>query len=162
MNNWKPDETDFAILNILQQQGRIDVTRIAKRVNKTPGPVHDRIFRLEEAGFIKGYVALLDRAKVGLPVLVVTMVKLEKQAGAQLHAFEQSVARLHQVQFCLQVSGKWDFMLLVAAKTPQDYYTFLMESICGQDNVEHSESFFVLKELKSFGPLVLEKEKIMA
>src|ERR1700744_2940285 len=111
MSTWKPDETDIKIMDILQRTGRIDVTRIAKRVNKTPHPIHDRIYRLEEEGYIKGYVALLDRAKIGRPVLVVTMVKLESQTKQLVDEFEQDVACLPEVQSCLLVTGNWNFLL---------------------------------------------------
>ena len=151
MSKGNLDDIDLKIMDILQRNGRIDVTRIARKVHKTPHPVHDRIFRLEEEGFIKGYIALLDRAKIGKPVLVVTMVKLEKQTTRLLNEFEKNTSAMSEVQCCLHVSGKWDFMLHVTAETPQGYYLFLMEKICGQDNVEHAESAFVLRECKSFG-----------
>ncbi|HEX3384412.1 MAG TPA: Lrp/AsnC ligand binding domain-containing protein, partial [Mucilaginibacter sp.] len=60
-----------------------------------------------------------------------------------------------EVQFCLHVSGGWDFFLHVTAVTPQDYYVFLMEHICGLPNVAHVESCFVMKESKAYGPLPL-------
>jgi Lrp/AsnC family leucine-responsive transcriptional regulator len=157
VSNWKPDELDRKIMDILQQNGRIDVTRIAKKVNKTPHPIHDRIFRLEEEGYIKGYVALLDRAKIGKPVLVVTMVKLESQTKALVDEFEQAVAVLPEVQSCLLVTGNWNFLLQVSAATPQEYSVFLMEKICAMRNVKYTESLFTLKECKANGPFMFEK-----
>jgi Lrp/AsnC family leucine-responsive transcriptional regulator len=86
---------------------------------------------------------------------VVTMVKLEKQTKTLLNEFEKTVSEMPEVQCCLHVSGKWDFMLHISAETPQDYYLFLMEKICGHENVEHAESAFVLRECKSFAPFGL-------
>jgi Lrp/AsnC family transcriptional regulator, leucine-responsive regulatory protein len=154
MTNGKLDEIDKKILEILQQKGRLDVTRIARLVNKSAPPVHERIHKLEEAGFITGYVALLDRVMVGKPVLVITMVKLEKQGTPLMESFEQTVTAMPEIQFCLQVSGKWDFMLHVTAATPQDYYILLMEKLCKLPNVDHVESSFVLREVKSFSPFL--------
>ena len=151
MSRGNLDETDIKIMSIMQDNARIDVTRIARRVNKTPHPIHDRIYRLEQDGYIKGYYTLLDRAKIGKPVLVITMVKLEKQTKKLLEEFERTANTMNEIQFCLHVSGKWDFILHITAETPQDYYLFLMEKICGQANVAHAESAFCLKECKSFG-----------
>jgi len=155
--SWKPDDLDRKIMDILQQHGRIDVTRIAKKLHKTPHPIHDRIYRLEEEGFIKGYVALLDRAKIGKPVLVVTMVKLESQTKELVEEFEQAMGILPEVQSCLLVTGNFNFLLQVSAATPQEYSVFLMEKICSMRNVKYTESLFTLRECKTNGPFVFEK-----
>lgn len=157
MTPWKPDDTDIKIMDILQRTGRIEVTRIAKKVNKTPHPIHDRIFRLEEEGYIKGYIALLDRAKIGRPVLVVTMVKLESQSKELVEEFEEAAGNMPEVQSCLLVTGNFNFLLHVSAATPQEYSVFLMEKICSMRNVKYTESLFTLKECKANGPFVFEK-----
>jgi len=155
MINGKPDLLDIQIMDELQRNGRIDVTRIAKKVSKTVHPIHDRIYRLEEEGYIKGYVAVLDRDKIGKPVLVVTMVKLESQTKELIDEFEQAVSLMPEVQACLLVTGNFNFLLQVSAATPQEYSVFLMEKICSRGNVKYTESLFTLKECKANGPFVL-------
>jgi Lrp/AsnC family leucine-responsive transcriptional regulator len=155
MINGHPDDIDIKILNLLQEDGRMDVARIARKVHKSPPPVHDRIHRLQQLGFIKGYTAIIDRGLAGKPVFVVAMVKLEKQTKALLAQFVASVKEMEEIQFCLQVSGKWDFMIHVAVATPDDYYKFLMERLCSNKNVSYVESSFVLQEHKAFAPLRL-------
>jgi|ERR1700761_5663583 len=155
MTHGRIDEIDQKILNVLQEDGRIDVVLLAKRVNLSRTPVHERIRKLQEAGFIRGIVALLDRTKVGKPVLVIVHVKLREQTMELLTAFEVSTMAMSEVQFVLHVSGGWDFILHITASTPQDYYLFLMERICGLPNVAHVESSFVMKECKNNGPFIL-------
>lgn len=152
----KLDETDYKILRILQENARIDVNKLCRLVNRTPSPVADRIARLQELGYIRRYFAVVDRALVGKPVLVIAMVTLEKQTKVLLEEFETLVIGFSQVQFVTHVSGKWDFILHVVAESPQHYYDFLMGTLCDLPNVAHVESSFVLKESKTFSPLELE------
>jgi Lrp/AsnC family leucine-responsive transcriptional regulator len=155
MINNQLDEIDKNILNALQKDARMHVRGIAAAVNLTPTPIHRRIRLMEEAGYIKGYVPILDRAKIGKPVLVTVMVKLESQTRRLLDEFENAVTQLPPVQSCLLVTGNWNFLLQVSAATPQEYNNFLMDGICSMENVKYTESLFTLKECKSFGSFVL-------
>jgi Lrp/AsnC family leucine-responsive transcriptional regulator len=155
MLNGHLDEIDLKILALLQENARLDVMEIVRQVNLTKTPVAKRVRKLKETGFIKAYVALLDREKIGQPVLVVTHVKLEKQTTTLLDDFEAAMLGMPEVQFCLHVSGGWNFILHVTAATPQAYFHFIMEKITGMDNVAHVESCFVMRECKSFAPFCL-------
>ena len=62
-------------------------------------------------GIIKGYIALVDRGMVGHPVLVVAYVRLDNQTTEQLEEFEQLANALYEIEFCLHVSGSWNFIL---------------------------------------------------
>ena len=155
MINGQLDDTDIKMLNHLQKDGRIDVSKLSLLVYKTETPIRQRLAKLQEAGYIKNYIAILDRSKIGKPVLVVTLVKLERQTKTLLNTFEETANQMDEVQFCLHLSGKWDFILHVTAETPQHYYDFLMSKLCDLPNVAHVESSFVLKESKSFSPFKL-------
>jgi len=153
MINGQLDDTDYKILKHLQQDARMDVNKLSRLVNRTPSPVAERIYKMQEAGYIQRYFAVVNRAMVGKPVLVIAMVTLEKQTKSLLQQFEELAIGLPQVQFVTHVSGKWDFILHVACETPQHYYDFLMGTLCDLPNVAHVESSFVLKEAKMFSPL---------
>ncbi|MDB5089722.1 MAG: AsnC family transcriptional regulator [Mucilaginibacter sp.] len=155
MINGQLDEIDLKILGLLQDNARMDIMEVVRRVNLTKTPVTKRIKKLRATGYIKSYVALLDREKIGQPVLVITHVKLDRQTTAQLDAFEAMAKDMPEVQFCLHVSGSWNFILHITAATPQAYFNFIMEKITGLDNVAHVESCFVMKECKSYGSFVL-------
>ena len=155
MINGQLDETDIKMLNLLQKDGRIDVSKLSVLVHKTESPIRQRLVKLQEAGYIKNYVAILDRSKIGKPVLVVTLVRLQRQTKTLLNTFEETAVAMDEVQSCLHLSGEWDFILHVTAETPQHYYDFLMNKLCDLPNVEHVESSFVLKESKSFSPFKL-------
>ena len=151
----KPDEIDLRILALLQKNGRIDIQQLSGMVNLSRTPVQARIDKLEDAGVIKGYTALLDREKAGCPTLVITHIKLEKQTTELLEEFERAVSGMQEIQFCLHVSGTWNFILHVTASSPQAYFKFLMEQISSINNVAHIDSCFVMKESKANGPIAL-------
>jgi len=149
------DPTDKKILNILQQEARISERALAARVFKAAPTVHERLEKLENQGYIKGYVALLDREKIGRPVLVVLMVRLKAQNTAMLAEFEELVREMPEVQSCLIVSGNWNFILQVTAATPQEYAVWLLEKINSCLNVGEVQSNFLLRETKNYGPFAL-------
>jgi len=149
MNGTKLDEIDHRILAILQQDGRIDVSKLSSLVHLTKTPTHERIRKLQEAGVIQHFTVRLDREKIGQPVLVVLMIKLKEQTTERLYAFEKHLSSLAQVMSCYIVSGDWNFIIQVTASTPQNYAIWLLEQVTTQDNVKEVQSNFLLRESKS-------------
>jgi Lrp/AsnC family leucine-responsive transcriptional regulator len=145
------DPTDIEILNILQQDARLDIKQIASRVHKSASPVHERIRKLQEQGVIKRYVAVLDREKIGMPLLAIAQVTLANQTKATYLHFEEQVNKFPEVQLCLQLSGNCDFILHVAVPDTRAYQDFLMNRLCSQPSVINVQSCFVLKEVKANG-----------
>ena len=85
------DATDTRILNVLQTRGRISNADLAEAVNLSASACHSRVQRLEEAGIIRDYVALLDPRKLGRPTVVFVEITLSGQADEVLDAFEREV-----------------------------------------------------------------------
>jgi DNA-binding Lrp family transcriptional regulator len=151
----KLDEIDHKILNAIQADARTSFSKIAALVNMTHTPVTERIRKLEEAGLITRYLAILDREKIGKPVLVILSLKVKPQNQKILKQFEEAMKLLPEVQQMWVVSGDWNFVLHVTAKAPQDYFIFLMEKISSLPYVGQTESAFVLRDSKPFTPYVL-------
>lgn len=151
MNAGKPDEIDFRILEYLQENARMQTNTLGSKVGLSISPVTTRIEKLEEAGFIRKYTAILDREKIGQAVLVILMVKLKEQNTERLLEFEGLVCGMPQVQSCLTVSGNWNFILQVTAETPQAYANWLMEKVNIHPNVGNVESAFLMREGKNYG-----------
>lgn len=154
----KLDDIDIRILHILQEDCSIDVARLAQLVNRTPNPVHERIRKLVDLGYIKKFTAVLDRVLIGQPVLVILMVELKEQNTGQMAEFEQLMCALPEVQSCLLVSGSWNFILQVTATTPQAYAVWLMENVTIHPNIGHVESAFLMREGKNYGSFHLEEK----
>lgn len=155
MANGKLDQFDLKILSILQEEARIDISKLARRVNLSTTPVGERVRKLQDGGFIKKYITVLDRQQVGLPVLAILMIKLRDPDTKLFEKFEQLITDLPEVQFALHVSGAWNFILHVTSKTPQAYHTWLMANITCHNFIAITESAFLLKDCKSYGTLKL-------
>lgn len=155
MANNKLDEIDHKILNVLQGDARMSFSKIAELISLTHTPVMERIRKMEESGVITHYFATLDREKIGKPVLVILSLKLKQPDKQALHEFEHEMDQLPEVQQVWVVSGDWNFVLHVSARSPHEYFVFLMEKISSLPYVGQTESAFVLRDSKAFTPYQL-------
>jgi Lrp/AsnC family leucine-responsive transcriptional regulator len=149
------DKTDIQILNLLQQDARMELAVIARQVAKSPSSVSERIRKLQEQGVILGYVAVVDGEKVGKPLLAVTHVSLSVHTKTALNAFRQQASAIAEVGMCLHVSGPCDFILHIAVSGTEAYYQLLMEKICCNPKVSHVDTCFVLMACKAGAPYAL-------
>lgn len=121
------DEIDRRILEALQRDGRISITDLAQMVELTPPTVQRRVKLLEEAGYIKGYTAILDPLKLDLPVTAFIFV--ETVAGCQLDELSQQLRALPSVQELHNLIGEWCFLLKVRTGSPQQLERILHHDI---------------------------------
>ena len=121
------DAIDRKILKELQDDGRITNVELARRVGISAPPCLRRARALEEAGYIKGYRALLDEKLLGYEVTVFAMVHLTSQAEADLKAFEEFVRAEPLVRECWMISGEIDFILKCVAPDLKTFQAFVAE-----------------------------------
>lgn len=142
------DAIDRRLLAALQQNGRLTATELAERVGITTSPCLRRLRRLEQSGVIRGYAALLDQEKVGLPISVFVSVKLERQREDALERFEQAMRLCPQVVECYLMTGPRDYLLRVVAKDLPAYERFLKDTLTRVEGVASIESSFALAQVK--------------
>lgn len=142
------DRIDRHILALLQQDGRLTMQEISDRVGLTPTPVLRRIRIMEEAGLIKGYVALVDQKRAGLPVSVFVSVRLERQREEELQKFSRAIADWPEVLECYLMTGRQDFLLRVVVASLEDYDQFLKSRLTRLEGVASIESSFALAQEK--------------
>src|SRR6266545_4810286 len=121
------DAIDWKILAELQDDGRMTNVELARRVGISAPPCLRRVRALEEAGFIKGYRALLDEKRLGYEVTVFAMVHLTSQAEPDLAAFEDFVRAQSLVRECWMLSGEIDFLLKCVAPDLAGFQQFVGE-----------------------------------
>jgi Lrp/AsnC family leucine-responsive transcriptional regulator len=142
------DEIDRKIIAALQADGRLSILALSEMAGLSPSPCARRVRLLEEAGVISGYVAVVDQAKVGLPISVFASIKLERQREEELDRFSQAVARWPEVVDCFLMTGQRDYLLRIVVKDLEAYERFLKDKLTRLDGVGSIESSFALGHVK--------------
>lgn len=151
------DRTDLRILELLQQEGRLTNQDLAERVSLSPSPCLRRLKRLEEAGVIRGYVALLDPDRIGLGLLAYVSVKLEKRGKMPMDDFRARVQGWPEVLACYAMTGEMDYLLRVHVEDLQHFSRFVMDQLLRQPGVVDVRSSFALERIKETTALPLTR-----
>jgi DNA-binding Lrp family transcriptional regulator len=144
-------------LKLLQQDAKLTNKEIAAKLNLTTTPVFERIKKLEREGYIDKYVALVDRKKVDLSMMVFCNVSLKEHATEFLNRFENDVQSLAEVVECYHIAGMFDYLLKVVVKDMDTYQDFVANKLAGLNNIRKVQSAFVMSEIKHSTQLYLGK-----
>lgn len=139
------DVTDKRILTALQRKGRISNADLSEVVNLSPSACHRRVQRLEEDGYIRDYVALLNPRKMGVPTTVFVEITLQGQADEVLDAFEKAVGRVPDVLECHLMAGSADYLLKVVASDTDDFARIHRQYLARLPGVGQMQSSFALR-----------------
>ena len=142
------DSIDRRILRELQRNGAIRNDALAAKVGLSPSPTLRRVRALEEAGYVRSYVALLDPARLGLGVRVIFELRLTAQNRHTLDRFEKEVAAIPEVIECMTVLGEWDYVLTVVAKDIEDYQRVLLDRLAKISGVANYKSTLIVRDVK--------------
>lgn len=154
------DRTDRKILDILQREGRLSNQELAERVALSAAPCLRRVRRLEEAGVIRSYVALLDDQKLGLGLVAYVSVKLEKRAVARggrfaFDDFRDAVQAWPEVVACYAMTGDSDYLMRVQGRDLAHFSDFVMKKLLKYPGVLDVRSSFALDRIKDTTALPL-------
>ncbi|MBC7216492.1 MAG: Lrp/AsnC family transcriptional regulator [Burkholderiaceae bacterium] len=149
------DKFDLAILMELQADARLTNAELAQRVGLSAAPCWRRVRALEEAGFIRGYRAEIDRHKIGLGVLAFVRLDAERNTGDLTRAMEEAIRRIPEVVSCHYISGTGTFELQVVAPDLERFSQFAREVLLNLPNVKDMHTSFSLGEVKAGGALPL-------
>lgn len=142
------DRIDRNILRLLQENGKISNVELSKQVGLSPTPCLERVRRLEQSGFIKGYHANLAPDKLGAAMLVFVEITLTKTSGNIFEEFSQAVNALMDIQECHLVSGNFDFLLKVRVADMSSYRKLLGDILLQLPGVSASRTYVVMEEVK--------------
>lgn len=142
------DDTDKKILRLLQEDAHLTLKDIAKQINLSLTPVHDRVKRLEQEGIIEKYVSILNKKKLGINLTVYCQVTLIKQTHDTSEGFNESIMNLAEVVECNFVSGSFDYMLKIVVPDMESYHQFHQQKLSVLSGVSLIHSFFVMSEVK--------------
>ena len=140
------DKLDKKILSILQSNGAITNLELAELVGLSPTPCARRVKQLEEAGYIKGCVMLLDRQRLGLGLTAYLHVVLERHTRDQFEIFERELSQFEEVVECSLITGQdADYLLKVVIPDLDYYQRFLLNNLTEIPGVKGVQSSFVLQ-----------------
>jgi DNA-binding Lrp family transcriptional regulator len=142
------DSIDVAILEALQDDGRLSNLELAQRVHLSPSACLRRVKQLEEADVIARYVALLNPKAVGAHGLSFTIVNLETLGGDALDRFEQAVRDEPRILDCFYVAGSNDYLIRFAYRDAEDLERFHTDVLMRLPGVARSNSMLVLRTVK--------------
>ncbi len=141
----KLDQIDIKILYELQKNGRITNVELAELVNLSPSPCLMRVKKLQQDGYITGYSARINIAKLGQTLTVFTEVTLKNHRQIDFACFLAAIEKLDQVIECHLVSGGYDYLVKFVTSGIIEYQT-LMERLIDLDiGIDKYFSFVVLK-----------------
>lgn len=142
------DAYDHAILRELSAHGRLPITELAGRINLSNTPTQARVKRLEEAGVITGYRALLDPVKLGLDHIAFVEVKLDDTREAALNAFNTAARAIPEIEECHMVASRFDYLLKVRTADMGSYRRILGECISALPHVSNTSTHVVMEAVK--------------
>jgi DNA-binding Lrp family transcriptional regulator len=149
MSGGKLDPIDRKILAELQADGRMTNVELSRRVGISAPPCLRRVRALEEEGFIRGYHARVDARALGFEVGVFAMVGLQKQAEADLVAFENRCRDWPLVRECHMLNGEIDFLLKCVAPDLSTFQRFLTGELTAAPNVASVKTSLVIRAAKT-------------
>lgn len=145
------DAIDRRILRALQRDGRLSVVALAEQAGLSATPCQRRVKRLEEAGVIARYAAVVDPARVGLPLQAFVSVALSSHAEEVVEGFHRALAARPEVLAAYATSGEMDYLLHVLAADFEAYAEFALKALLRMPGVKETRSSFVLSALKPPG-----------
>lgn len=153
MNSPDPelDRFDHAIIRELAGDGRMAVTELARRIGLTKTPTQARVRRLEEAGVIAGYRAMLNPIRMGLAHVAFVEVKLSDTREAALQAFNRAVRAVPEIEECHMMASSFDYLLKVRTGDITAYRRVLGERISTLPHVAATSTFVAMETVKETG-----------
>lgn len=145
------DAIDLKILRELQRDGRMTNVELAERVGISAPPCLRRVRKLEEAGIIEGYHALLNAPKLGVDLVAFCMVGLKRQSDADLKAFGAKVQQWPMVREAWMVNGDSDFLLRCAAQNLTVFQDFVIEVLTADQHVDTVRTMLTIRQVKQLG-----------
>lgn len=144
----KLDKVDLQILRTLQDNARLTTKELAARVSLSSTPVFERLKRLENSGYIKKYIAVLDAEMLNQGFVVFCSVKLVRLNKDIAFEFTRIIQEIPEVTECYNISGDYDYLLKIHAPNMKYYQEFILNVLGTIDSLGSLRSTFVMDEVK--------------
>lgn len=142
------DKIDFKILKILQENGRITNIQLSNEIGLSPAPTLERVRKLENAGYIKSYHAIVDAESLGLGVKTFIQVSLNWHKNDAINSFITQINNIDEVVECHHVTGSADFILKVLVKDINSYERLILDKLSKIEEIGHLQTMMILSTFK--------------
>ena len=144
----KLDRFDRRILDLLQQDGRLSNLDLAEQIGLSPSPCLRRVRALEQSGVVRGYRALLDAQRLGLTLMALVYISMDRHTPERFANFDARIQQLPEVLECLLITGQdADYQLKVVVRDMRAYEHLLLDQINRIDGVTGVHTSFVLRRV---------------
>lgn len=145
----KLDETDLKILAALQDDGSLTNKELSRKVHLSPTPVFERVKKLEDEGYIKKYIAVLDVEKLDCAFMAICNIKLKQHSFENATKFMEAVQNIPEIGECYNVSGDYDFVMKIYVSSMKEYQQFVMKILGELDCIGGLSSSFIMGVVKN-------------
>jgi Lrp/AsnC family leucine-responsive transcriptional regulator len=149
------DAIDIKILNLLQADGRLSVRDLAKKVNLSTTPIHERLKRLESSGIIDHYAAVINSSKIGQFIAFFVYIILKEHSTRLGRQFVEQITTFPEVVEFYTIGGEHDFMVKVIVPDMAAYRLFFVDKLGEVPNIAKLQSIIVLDTIKRDGKIPL-------
>ena len=143
------DDIDRRLLRDLQANGRITNQELAQRNSLSPAACHERVRRLKEQGYIKGYTAILDPNKLDRSLLIFVEIHLDRTTSDVFDDFAAAIRKMPDVLECHMVAGGFDYLVKARVADMEAYRRFLGDTLVRLPGVRETRTYAVLEEVKN-------------
>lgn len=142
------NKQEIELLRLLQKNSRFDISDLTDRLNMSRTSVYDRIKKLENEGYIKEYVAIVDQKKIGLKFTVIVNVSLNSQQIEYVEEFLDQISDLDEVMEAYVTGGIFDIILKIVTKDPEAFNNFVTQKLSAIPHISKIQSSFVMRHIK--------------
>ncbi|MGE8554467.1 Lrp/AsnC family transcriptional regulator [Chryseobacterium jejuense] len=149
------DDTDKKLLLFLQEDCKQTTKELSGKLGLSVTAIYERIKKMENAGVISKYVALLDKSKVQRNFIILCHIKLTQHKKEFVLQFEKEVMNLQEVTECFHVSGDYDYILKIGVRDIEDYRNFMLTKLTTLQHIASTHSSFMISEVKNTTAIAL-------
>ncbi len=142
------DKTDFKILKILQENGRITNIQLSMDIGLSPAPTLERVRKLEQTGLIKSYHAMVNEELLGLTIKSFVQVSINFQKADAIKSFIKQIMSLDEIVECHQITGSADFLMKIMVNDIRSFEKFITDKISKIQEISSVQTLMVLNSVK--------------
>lgn len=155
------DSLDLKILKILQEKGKISNIQLSQEIGLSPAPTLERVKKLETSGMIKSYHAVINANKLGLGFSALIQISLTRQINNAIKNFTKAISEIPEVTQCLQVTGNFDYQLLVIVKDIPAFERLIADKLSKIEEIGQMQTMVVLSTIKDSKILPIDYKKVV-